>query len=111
AEMGAAYVRFAVENPSHYRVMFGGFLDRCKDEPGLIADAGAAFQALVDAIVDLQRARMIRQDDPRQLSRFVWAAVHGIAMLAIDGQLGPDPDAGLALYRDSAARIRAGLGR
>src|SRR5262249_10485262 len=66
AEMGAAYVRFAVENPSHYRVMFGGFLDRCKDEPGLIADAGAAFQALVDAIVDLQRARMIRQDDPRQ---------------------------------------------
>src|SRR5438034_1791284 len=34
-EMGAAYVQFAVENPSHYRVMFGGFLDRCKDEPGL----------------------------------------------------------------------------
>jgi Tetracyclin repressor-like, C-terminal domain len=90
-------------------VMFGGFLDRCKDEPGLIADAGAAFQALVDAIVDLQRARMIRQDDARQLSRFVWAAVHGIAMLAIDGQLGPDPGAGPALYRDSAPRIRASL--
>jgi len=108
-EMGAAYVRFAIESPSHYRVMFGGFLDRCKDEPDLIADAGAAFQALVDAILDLQRARLVRQDDARQLSRFVWAAVHGIAMLAIDGQLGPDPDAGLALYRDSAPRIRAGL--
>jgi len=108
-EMRAAYVRFAVENPSHYRVMFGGFLDRCKDEPELLADAGAAFQALVDAILDLQRAGMIRQDDARQLSRFVWAAVHGIAMLAIDGQLGTDPDAGLALYRDSAPRIRAGL--
>jgi AcrR family transcriptional regulator len=108
-EMGSAYVRFAVESPSHYRVMFGGFLERCKDEPELLADAGAAFQALVDAIVDLQRAQIIRQDDARQLSRFVWAAVHGIAMLAIDGQLGPDPDAGPALYRDSAARIRAGL--
>src|SRR5262245_4032019 len=23
--MGIAYVRFAVDNPSHYRVMFGGF--------------------------------------------------------------------------------------
>src|SRR5204863_658871 len=52
-EMGFAYVRFAIENPAHYRVMFGGFLDRCKDEPGLMADAGAAFQALVGAIVDL----------------------------------------------------------
>jgi len=108
-EMGFAYVRFAMENSAHYRVMFGGFLDRCKDEPGLMADAGAAFQALVDAIVDLQRAQLVRQDDPPQLARFVWAAVHGIAMLAIDGQLGPDPDAGVALFRHSADRIRAAL--
>src|SRR4029453_4484400 len=26
--MGAAYVRFAVEHPAHYRVMFGGFIGR-----------------------------------------------------------------------------------
>ncbi len=108
-EMGFAYVRFAMENPAHYRAMFGGFLERCKDEPGLMADAGAAFQALVDAIVDLQRARLVRPDDPRQLARFVWATVHGMAMLAIDGQLGPDPDAGVALFRDSAERIRTAL--
>ena len=25
--MGVAYVRFAVANPAHYRVMFGGFVD------------------------------------------------------------------------------------
>jgi AcrR family transcriptional regulator len=108
-EMGFAYVRFAIDNPAHYRVMFGGFVERCKEEPGLIADAGAAFQALVDAIADLQGARLIRQDDPRQLARFVWATVHGIAMLAIDGQLGPDPDAGVALFRDASERIRAAL--
>src|SRR4030081_1194135 len=35
-EMGSAYVRFAVESPSHYRVMFGGFLERCKDETELL---------------------------------------------------------------------------
>ena len=108
-EMGLDYVRFAIENPAHYRVMFGGFLDRCRNEPGLMADAGAAFQTLVDAIVDLQRARLVRPDDPRQLARFVWATVHGMAMLAIDGQLGPEADAGVALFRDSAARIRAAL--
>jgi len=74
-----------------------------------MADATAAFQALVDVIVDLQRAQLVRRDDPRQLARFVWATVHGIAMLAIDGQLGPHADAGMALVRDSADRIRAAL--
>lgn len=28
--MGAAYVRFARANPSHYRLMFGGFRDLCQ---------------------------------------------------------------------------------
>src|SRR5262249_303394 len=94
--MGAAYVRFAIDNQAEYQVMFGRFLERCRDEPELIADASAAFQALVDMIVDLQRAKLIRQGDARELSHFVWAAVHGIAMLAINGQLGPNRDAGLA---------------
>src|SRR5262245_31870836 len=49
-EMGAAYVRFAIDNQAHYLVMFGSFLERCKDEPDLMADAGAAFEALVDMI-------------------------------------------------------------
>jgi AcrR family transcriptional regulator len=105
AAMGSAYVRFAIENQAHYLVMFGKFLERCRDEPELMADAAAAFQALVDMIVDLQRANLARAGDPVQLSRFVWAAVHGIAMLAINGQLGPDRDAGMALYDASAGMI------
>jgi AcrR family transcriptional regulator len=109
--MGAAYVRFALDNRAHYQVMFGRFLERCKDEPGLMADAGAAFEALVDMIRDLQTAKLIRQDDPLVLSRFVWAAVHGIAMLAINGQLGSDDGAGVALYDNSAPLIRAAVSK
>jgi AcrR family transcriptional regulator len=107
--MGAAYVRFAIDHQAHYRVMFGGFLERCRDEPGLVADATAAFDVLVGMIRDLRAARLVREDDVRQLSLFVWATVHGIAMLAIDGQLGPDSRAGVALYDASADRLRAGL--
>jgi len=107
--MGAAYVGFAIDNPAHYQVMFGRFLERCRDEPELLADAAAAFQALVDMIVDLQQAKQVRRGDPAELSRFVWASVHGIAMLAINGQLGPDSAAGLALYDRSAPLVRAGL--
>src|SRR5688572_6665988 len=51
--MGVAYVRFAVANPAHYRVMFGGFVDPKAREPGLAAEAAGAFQALVDALAAL----------------------------------------------------------
>src|SRR3954469_24479710 len=61
-EMGTAYVRFAIDNQAHYLVMFGSFLERCQDEPDLMADATAAFDALVAMIVDLQQARRIRAD-------------------------------------------------
>src|SRR5918992_645321 len=84
--MGVAYVRFAVANPSHYRVMFSRFVDAEPQEPDLAAEAGGAFQALVNAVGALQREGVVRGDDPVLLARFVWAVVHGVAMLAIDSQ-------------------------
>ena len=33
--MGVAYVRFAVANPSHYRVMFSRFVEARPQEPEL----------------------------------------------------------------------------
>src|SRR4029453_2381404 len=87
AAMGVAYVDFAVDNPSHYRVMFGGFVrGECRD-PELLAEATGAFQCLVDALISLQQQHRVRADGPLQLAQFVWATVHGVAMLAIDGQL------------------------
>ena len=49
----------------------------------------------------------MRADDPLQLARFVWALVHGVAMLLIDGLVGPkaDPEA-FALF--AIARVRDG---
>ncbi len=72
--MGVAYVRFAVANPSHYRVMFGGFVDPKAREPELAAEAAGAFQALVDALAALQRDAVVRGDDTVMMARFVWAS-------------------------------------
>ena len=88
--MGKAYLRFAVEHPSHYRVMFGGFIESAAKDDHFVADADAAFQVLVDALVEQQKAGDIRRDDPVLMARYVWALFHGAAMLFIDGQL-PGP--------------------
>jgi AcrR family transcriptional regulator len=105
--MGVAYVRFAVANPSHYRVMFGGFVGPESCEAELAAEAAGAFQALVDALAALQRERLLRADDPVTMARFVWAVVHGVAMLGIDGQL---REPGVEeLMRYALERLRTGI--
>jgi AcrR family transcriptional regulator len=85
--MARAYGHFAVAHPSHYRVIFGGFIESSTKDEGYIGEAKGAFQVLVDALVDQQNTGLIRRDNPVLMARFVWAVVHGISMLVIDGQL------------------------
>jgi AcrR family transcriptional regulator len=105
--MGQAYIRFAVANPPHYSVMFGGFVEPAR-EPELAAEAGGAFQALVDALSTLKRDRVVRGDDTVLMAKFVWSVVHGVAMLAIDGQL-REPDAVEQLAQYALERLHTGI--
>ena len=106
--MGIAYVRFAVGNSSHYRVMFGGSIDPKVCGPELAAEAAGAFQALVDALSSLQRAGIVRADDTLTLARYVWAVVHGVSMLAINGQL-PDAASVDGLTQYTSGRLLTGI--
>jgi AcrR family transcriptional regulator len=109
--MGVAYIRFAMANPSHYRVMFGGAVDHGPRDEDLIRESTAAFQVLVDAIIALQKEGAARKDDPLQLARFIWAAVHGVSMLIIDGQL-PHQQAEIDdLIQFTVERINTGIAR
>lgn len=108
--MGVTYIRFAVTNPSHYRVMFGGFLDPHPSEGELATEAAGAFQALVDALAALQGIGIVRSDEPQTMALFVWSVVHGVAMLAIDGRL-HDPAQVDALVPYAIARLHEGIER
>ena len=106
--MGAAYIHFAASNPAHYRVMFGGFVDPDACDPGLATEAAGTFQALVDALASLQRAGAMRGDDGVLMARYVWAVVHGVAMLGIDRQL-REPGSVEELTRYAFKRLRTGI--
>jgi AcrR family transcriptional regulator len=106
--MGAAYIRFAVDNPSHYRVMFGGFVEPQAQNSELATEASGAFQALVDALAVLQHQGIVRDDNTLLMARFVWSVVHGVAMLGIDGQL-CEPGAVEDLMRYAIDRLGTGI--
>jgi AcrR family transcriptional regulator len=104
--MGAAYVRFAVAHPAHYRVMFGGYVRDAGPDSDLAREGAGAFQVLVDAILAQQKDGRVRRDNPLALAQYIWATVHGIAMLAIDGQLKqPIED----VIRFANERLRTGI--
>jgi AcrR family transcriptional regulator len=107
--MGLAYVRFAVAHPSHYRVMFGRFAESCSKDEEFVQEARGAFQVLVDSLVSQQRAELVRQDEPVLLARFIWSVVHGVSMLAIDGQLRGQDERAEALAAYATARLRQAI--
>jgi AcrR family transcriptional regulator len=110
-QMGRAYVRFALAHPSHYRVMFGDFRELSEKDPELHAVAALSFDVLVHALTTLQASGAVRQDEVQLQAQYVWAIVHGVAMLAIDGQLmQPDGDPLDALLDLTFERMRSGLG-
>jgi len=71
-EMGVAYVDFALQHRSHFKVMW---------ESGV----AKAYLLLEDAAKDLHP----RAHPPRQqaLVRAAWSVVHGYAMLTLEGEL------------------------
>lgn len=104
--MGEAYVRFAVAHPSHYRVMFGGHVRESGPQSDLAREGAGAFHVLVNAIVSQQQLGRVRPDNPLQLAQYIWATVHGIAMLAIDGQLKQPAEEAI---RFANQRLRSGI--
>jgi AcrR family transcriptional regulator len=99
-DLGGAYVRWATDHPDHYRVMFGGEISKA-DHPSLAVAAEQAFDDLLDAITRCQAAGIVRDRDPREVAGPLWSLVHGVATLAIGGELqavgiDQDPEAMLA---------------
>ena len=85
--MGEEYVRFALENPAHYRLMYGKDALARLDQPELREAANELYEHVVEVIEAHQRSGGIERQDPRAQAYVAWAAVHGMASLVIEGQI------------------------
>ncbi len=84
--LGAAYVRFAIEDPASFRLMFRPELRRAGGER-LEAAGEASYMPLLEAIADgVARGSFVARD-VEDLGLAAWAAVHGLATLLVDGPL------------------------
>lgn len=86
---GRAYVRFARRHSATYRVMFGPEPATGPTNPEYQAAAEATFAELTGALAACQEAGLARGTDLRTLAVAAWSLVHGLALLLLDGRLGP----------------------
>ena len=87
---GRAYVRFGVENPEHYRILFMSRSDYGLDTPGHEA-AAAAFEHLVGAVTACIDSGAFAPRDPTLVSIQLWVTLHGLTSLLISKQGFPWP--------------------
>jgi len=83
--MAEAYVAFAMTHPSHYRVMFLPDIKQSPDADDLHAVADRSFGILLQRVARAQADESERTQ--QMLATTVWAALHGLSLLAIDGIL------------------------
>lgn len=92
-----AYIRYGVENPALYRLMFGGYLSGPDDgRPAIERAAAETARALLASLIRDGALGKAIPDTPRNERKIAgailacWSLVHGLTQLIADGLVGPD---------------------
>ena len=81
---GRAYIQFALDNPSHYQLVFMTSADDSLHYVPDEHDAGyLCFQDLCHIVQQCIEQDLLRSADVNEISQAVWACVHGAAALLI----------------------------
>ncbi|NLV57129.1 MAG: TetR/AcrR family transcriptional regulator [Acidimicrobiales bacterium] len=95
--MGRAYVRYAVDNPEHYRIMFMARFELTTQEYAeeMVTD-GSSFDLLLRTADELVTAGLVRPEladrGALTIGMLFWANVHGLASLLVAKPGLPWPD-------------------
>lgn len=84
--LGEVYVRFALEDPAAYRIMFE--LDQTPEctDPGQQRAEQRAWLVMRDAVARAVDAGVVR-GDPDTLAHLYWGGLHGLVSLHLAGKL------------------------
>lgn len=108
--MGAQYLRFASERPRDYRVIFMSD-PLVGHHPPTPESPDPAFQFLVDRVRECIDAKVFKRADALEVAVTIWAHVHGLVSLRLEGHLSPlgDDRAFAAFFTRSTDHVLDGL--
>ena len=90
---GKAYVRFGLEHPEQYRILFMRGASHDASDEARIRDA-SSFEHFVEAVANaVESGALPKGSDPRVVALELWSVVHGITSLLIAKPMFEWPDA------------------
>ncbi len=104
--VGEAYVRFALEHPHSYKLMFDMNQPHIDKYPELIAAGHRARATMTDHVKDSIAAGLF-VGDPETIGMMFWAVVHGVVVLQLAGFM--PPGKARDLYLALSATLGKGL--
>ena len=88
AASGLAYVNFALQHPTYYRVMFSGDLLSSTGHVSLRHTSREALQEMVADIAQCQQLGVVRSGDPVMYALAILSTIHGFVSLVNDNRIG-----------------------
>jgi AcrR family transcriptional regulator len=106
-----AYVRFALEHPSHFRVMFGPRLDLDKRRPfpALEAEVQRSFQVLVDEVEAAAKSGLLVPGTAVDHALGLWTMTHGYASLVLTRRIQVKPAMAVQYFGQLFATLLDGV--
>lgn len=93
--MGRQYIDFALDHPEYFRILFGDKISNHEKYPTLLEEGEKAFRQLLNLVILMQKEKILKPQDPLSLAYVTWSGVHGLANLAVSGQVRSGIDRGL----------------
>lgn len=82
---GRAYIHFATTHPEKYKLMFGPAISERTESMELMIAAGTSYELLLKTVRKGIETGIFRNAEVRSLADPIWAQIHGISSLLIDG--------------------------
>ena len=101
-----AYVAFVLDNPELYRLMKNPELAARAAHPELASAAARPAERMGQMIAELAATGRLGKTRPDDAAQILWAFVHGLGLLALDGYIA-GPDARATALRQAEAGATA----
>jgi AcrR family transcriptional regulator len=86
-EGGLAYIKFALDDPDHFRITLSGVVKKEKDYPALVQATAEAFGIVREIVSACQQKGILHPGDLDLMAVSVWGTIHGLVALVLDGQV------------------------
>jgi AcrR family transcriptional regulator len=86
-EAAWAYVKFALDDPDHFKVTMSGIVEREQDYPAFVEVSQKSFALVLQIVQACQTRKILRPGPPDLAAVAVWSLMHGLVSLLLENQI------------------------